>query len=333
MDISDPQKMSPRPFAAMRFLYHPTAVFVSQDQGLVILSIGHSLALRVEFHIFFQMAAVELPPAATEMLAASQMRDHHRTWHFVRARWHTLTTAERNSFVSAGWKPPRLNPIRRPGEPAAPPSDPGAGLDFFCMHRRMIEDLNSLLTELQNVTYPRVIGWAPIPWNHSDHDWPMPPNYHPQLSWAKDPEETARWRSQVSTKLENSVWLAQTNLDRLGLVIEDGIHNWLHMHWAAAPWFTDPKTQDENDPRNDYLGDTYSSHVNKAFWKLHGWIDDRIGQWETVTGKAADFSNSWSGPQQHHHLQPLDVGAQRSRKSLLTDAQKAESRNFFANRA
>lgn len=276
------------------------------------------------------MTAAELPKAAIEMLASPTMRDHHRTWHFVRARWQVLSTADRKKFEAAGWKPPRLNPITRPGEPPAPPPDQGAGLDFFHMHRRMIGDLNDLLTELHDATYPRVSGWAPIPWNHADNDWPMPPAYNTQVAWAKDPQETARWRNEVSMKFENPVWLAQTTLDRLGLEIENGIHNWLHMHWASAPWFTDPNTQDENDPRNDYLGDTYSSHVNKAFWKLHGWIDDRIGQWEQSTGKAADFSNSWAGPHHHQLLQPLNVGVPL--QSLLSEDQKAESRNFFANR-
>lgn len=33
------------------------------------------------------------------------------------------------------------------------------------------------------------------------------------------------------------------------------------------------------DPKYDYLGDFYSSHVNPLFWKLHGWVDDRIEDW------------------------------------------------------
>jgi len=27
------------------------------------------------------------------------------------------------------------------------------------------------------------------------------------------------------------------------------------------------------------LGDFYSSHVNPVFWRLHGWVDDRIEDW------------------------------------------------------
>jgi hypothetical protein len=38
----------------------------------------------------------------------------------------------------------------------------------------------------------------------------------------------------------------------------------------------DPKW---DDPKYDYLGEFYSSHVNPVFWRLHGWIDDRIEDW------------------------------------------------------
>jgi len=277
------------------------------------------------------MAAVELPALAIDMLASTQMREHHRTWHFVRARWHVLPAGQRKQFEAAGWKPPRLNPVRRQGEPPAPPADKGAGLDFLYMHRRMIGELNDLLTDIQNDAYPRVTGWAPIPWDHADADWSMPPVYDPELAMAKNPQVTTQWQNTVASQFENQPWLATAELDRLGLEIENGIHNWLHMHWAADPWLKDPDTQDENDPRNDYLGSTYSSHVNKAFWKLHGWIDDRIQQWEKASGNVADFSNSWAGPSHHHGIQPLDFPMVPA-ESLLTEAQKAESRNFFANR-
>ena len=41
----------------------------------------------------------------------------------------------------------------------------------------------------------------------------------------------------------------------------------------------DPKW---DDPSNDDLGDFYSSHVHPTFWRLHGWIDDRINDWARV---------------------------------------------------
>ena len=277
------------------------------------------------------MAPPKLPRQVVQMLASPEMREHHATWHLVRDRWHAMSQAERQPFVDQHWAPPRLNPRRWPAdELPAPPRDPGSGLDFLFMHRRMIEHVDALLAEIGDPDYPRITGWDPIPWDHDDPDWPMPPNYPDGPPQPKDPAVTTRWRNEVAQKYENDAWLEAVTLDDLGAEIENGIHNWMHMHWASDPWFKDLQGQDENDPRNDYLGSTYSSHVNETFWKLHGWIDDRIGQWERATGERADFSDSWEGPSHSDHM-AATVSLARERP-LLSAEQRAQSRRFFLNR-
>ena len=37
-----------------------------------------------------------------------------------------------------------------------------------------------------------------------------------------------------------------------------------------------------DDPEYSWMGDFYASQVNPYFWKLHGWIDDRIEDWKTA---------------------------------------------------
>ena len=248
------------------------------------------------------MSAPELPRPVVLMLASADMRRHHAIWHFVRNRWHVLSAADQADYTAEQWAPPRLNPLARPGDPVpAPPRDAGAGLDFLYMHRRMIESVDEMLADAADPSYPRVEGWSPIPWDHDDTDWPVPAVYDPGVAPAKDPAQTAAWQATVASTFENDAWLATQELDDVGSEIEDGIHNWMHMHWSAAPWYTEAPGQDPDDPRNDYLGSTYSSHVNKAFWKLHGWIDDRIAQWEQASGRQADFTQSWEGPAMHGH--------------------------------
>src|SRR5262249_48387819 len=83
-------------------------------------------------------------------------------------------------------------------------------------------------------------------------------------------------------------------LGELGSWLELTVHNVLQLRWSAMPW--DPATRrphpsagreetseriDEgwDRPEYDYLGDTYSAHVNPVFWKLHLWIDDPINDW------------------------------------------------------
>jgi hypothetical protein len=92
--------------------------------------------------------------------------------------------------------------------------------------------------------------------------------------------------------------LSSFSLGELGNLLEFVIHNQMHMRWSSAP--IDPVTgkppvnpetgkptgrgsfdfnEKWDDPKYDYLGDFYSSHVNPVFWRLHGWVDDRIEDW------------------------------------------------------
>ncbi len=66
----------------------------------------------------------------------------------------------------------------------------------------------------------------------------------------------------------------------------------MHFHWCNEP----PANPNSLDTENDWLGSPFSSHVNKHFWKLHGWIDDRIAAWGDANGKEPDLSNGWEGP-------------------------------------
>jgi hypothetical protein len=87
--------------------------------------------------------------------------------------------------------------------------------------------------------------------------------------------------------------LGTLSLGALGNLVEFTIHNSMHNRWANDNGATlpDPKTgvlkqRDTfdfdpmwDDPKYDYLGEFYSSHVNPLFWRLHGWVDDRIEEW------------------------------------------------------
>lgn len=263
------------------------------------------------------MAYPELPPSVVDALASEQMREHHMIWHYVRVMWPTMNPQLRERLRDDGWMPPRLA------------TAPGAGVDFLGMHREMIRKINQLLKIAADATYQRVQGWDPIPWDHADAEWAMPPQYPGGPSAAKEQLQTDGWRMTAARRYERVEWLRAIELDALGTELESGIHNWLHMHWASEPWFHGALGQDRNDPRNNYLGDTYSSHVNKAFWKLHGWLDDRIGAWERATGRDADLSGAWLGPPIHHHIGPV---TESRRDALATDDMMTFSRNFFANR-
>lgn len=87
----------------------------------------------------------------------------------------------------------------------------------------------------------------------------------------------------------NKTFLAKLTLGALGNLLEFEIHNSMHVRWSSVS--RDPKSGEPmdrrffdfdnkwDDQKYDYLGDFYSSHVNPLFWRLHGWIDDRIEDW------------------------------------------------------
>ncbi|MGQ0486028.1 MAG: hypothetical protein ACT4SY_11845 [Hyphomicrobiales bacterium] len=185
-------------------------------------------------------------------------------------------------MTQAGWQPPRFE------------NQPGSGVDFLGMHREMIAHVNQALAAAGNASWPKVTGWSPIPWTENDADWPVPawPGALQPAIQARSPERVQQMKTLAQTRFQNPAWLSSVGLDRLGSEIEWTIHGWMHMRWSGPP-FHDPQSA---DPANDWLYDPWSSHVNKTFWKLHGWIDERIGNWEQANSAVADLSNAWSGP-------------------------------------
>jgi len=136
---------------------------------------------------------------------------------------------------------------------------------------------------------------------HDDPVWPMPvvdlgsdPRFPQIFGRSKDQATTDFYRGRVSEAFENRHWLRAQSLDQLGTQIEVTIHGWMHMHWSTVPP-ANPNSLDESES-NDWLGSPISSHVNRHFWKLHGWIDNRIYGWEDAHGEEADLSEGWDGP-------------------------------------
>jgi hypothetical protein len=114
----------------------------------------------------------------------------------------------------------------------------------------------------------------------------------------------------LADRFTDPSYLRSVTLGQLGSDLEFDIHNDLHMRWAgpSAVGFR-PRTPvtEEIDPRwddpaYDYLGDTYASHVNPIFWKLHGWVDNRIEDWRLANGiEEIQWTGTWEGAAAHDH--------------------------------
>ena len=244
------------------------------------------------------------------MLADDQARAHHHLWHFTRNRlaWESLTDKERQQLEAQQWKAPRYQDAS------------GAGLDFLGMHRHMIGMVNSSLAKASDPNWVSVKGWDPIPWAENDKDWPVPewqdnaPQWATTQEWASFSQNARNMRSsekvqemqQTAKILDDPSRLRQRTLDQLGSDIEWSIHSWMHIRWSGKPA---RDREDSPDPSNDWLFFPVSSHVNKIFWKLHGWIDERINKWEVAVDRKADLSTAWSGPPMpmlmEHHMRDI----------------------------
>lgn len=242
------------------------------------------------------MTYPDIPAAVKSMLANVGHRTHHLLWHLVRNRddWESLSEDNRNALVAEGWAAPRFD------------RELGSGIDFLGMHRDMIAMVNQALSVQGDANWPSVQGWDPIPWENDNADWPVPEWQVEWPSWASMEEwetytelaEEARSAAQIdqmrrlSEIFKNPDYLRSRSVDQLGIDMEWSIHGWMHMRWSGAP----PRERFLDEPDNDWLFVPWSSHVNKTFWKLHGWIDERITDWETANEVTADFSDAWSGP-------------------------------------
>ena len=263
------------------------------------------------------MAVRVLPTPIVTMLAGRRHRLRHFLWHAIRGAWNSpeLTPEVRQFITDKGWAPP---------DGRAPFDanrrlilDNHSGEDFLYMHRQMIAEVNQLLAGLGE---PPLQAWASIPTPGQNNDFPLPP------AWTyADPAETEEGNAFMTERLKRvksdeyyrdtiAVWesfytnpsnLTRLSLGAFGNMLEMTVHNNLHMRWASEPlgYMPSPNLQNTadiekkwDDPKYDYLGDTYSSHVNGVFWYLHGWVDRCIDLWARAN-RVTDiqWKGTWAG--------------------------------------
>lgn len=228
-----------------------------------------------------------------QLMGSAVHRQYHFLWHATRGGWDQLTAQEqaalrRNSSAWGGHA--RLCPM--PGT-AGQPYNP-AGEEFLLMHHMMIDQLQATLTARG---LPCIAGWARVPADN-DPRWPVP-NPNPFSAQPEDPKgPTARayldaWQDWFT----DPAFLRRHTLSEVGYALEFTIHNMMHMRWAAPPRPGDDFPQNLNQvlvpnflgtqftsPEFNYLGNSYSAHVNPVFWKLHGWVDSIVVAWVRANG-------------------------------------------------
>jgi hypothetical protein len=266
------------------------------------------VAVQRDFLSPKQIPGVALIPQAVQMFASRRHRLQHAVWHTVRGQWQALNSdpAVVQQIDSRGWWPSR--PPFRPDRTLD--LENGAGEDFLFMHRVMIAMLRDVYAEA-GATPPA--GWTAIPaaavpqtvYVSSTEAGETRSVFAPDASGfmvpppARDDDTDRMFKAPsfltglmrpLSGLFRSPRFLSAMTLGQLGNLLEFTIHGWMHVRWTQTVY--DPATGEPigrsslfdidpkwDEPANDDLGDFYSSHVHPTFWRLHGWIDDRINDW------------------------------------------------------
>ncbi|WP_051160062.1 hypothetical protein [Cyclobacterium qasimii] len=277
----------------------------------------------------------KLPIEVKNEMAKRHHRLAHYLWHSLRGIWERLDQNARNYIVSIypGWEVPRPSNDRL----GRPIRTNNSGEDFLFMHRQMIGLANSILQSVGNPEYPKVVGWKTLPLPNNA-EFPIIPMKGMEEFKSEDffNNRMRPWEIQYTS--EN--YLSNVTLGEMGVDLEITIHNMMHMRWAT-PMPNDvgyrPDTAIDqpvnikwNNIKYDYLGDTYSSHVHDTFWKIHGWVDDRINDWKRVNNiDEINWNGKWIGPMQHHSHQEMAILSQPKILIDLEGITESELTNDF----
>lgn len=281
------------------------------------------------------------PDPAAEARATTLMQGlmgtaDHRMWHFlwhgIRNAWDRLTPAQQGQVVTAfgdSWK--------------RTATDENVGEEFLHMHRVMLGMLTTQATTSNLPLFPTGTQGE----NRAIYSdvWTSPGKYEPAAgapklfpfpdgSTAAKPELT---RLDAEAKSPQSLALP---LGAYGALLERGVHNNMHMYWAdtrdggAGPggnWLSPSGVEQLKTPpaawtnvTNNYLGSTYTAHVHPIFWRLHGYVDNRINDWLrannytriadasdatcTQASKCYTWKRAWDGLKPAHAQHAMSLG-------------------------
>lgn len=250
-----------------------------------------------------------MPDPVVATLAKRVYRMHHFLWDELRSYWLGYSSETRDKICALGWEPPRPAANEHGSEIIGN----GSGEDYLYFHCELLSFANHLLSGVGDAGYPRVEGWVSIP-RPDDPDYPVPPPWYvPEgltvsnafIVRSKTDDFFERRFLSWERACNDPAFLRKVSLDEFGTLIESTLHDGLRSRWGSAPgaWRPDPPVAGEpigtgwDDPRYDYLRDTYSMHVNPVYWKFYGWVQDRVEDWKLVNGVfGRDFwKSTWLG--------------------------------------
>ena len=333
-----------------------TASFVAVKRAIW----NASQTVLIDFTEPRDVMGVAIIPNALSMLASKSHRLKHTVWHTARGEWNDLEEASKTKIHALGWgidRPPftidgALDLSNGAGEDFLFMHRKMIAMvrhEYDVQQVPYIEVWKRLPRQnVQQFSYseqddPANPGKKIYRFNPLNSGYMVPPatplllsqqqpSFTDTLKFWKSPDYFRLVMAQLERQFMIPSYLSALSLGALGNLLEFTIHNQMHMRWASVsrdPQIDEPAVRGDfefddkwDDPKYDYLGDFYSSHVNPLFWRLHGWVDDRIEDWFNAheaahageieryeyqgiawfkPGKWVQVHKPFDSPENHHH--------------------------------
>jgi len=273
-----------------------------------------AIALCALIQLSVQIDDPTLPTNVITTMASRDMRYHHFLWHNLRETWLNLDASTQHAISALGWGVQRPAAFYRPLANGAFEQvvleDNDSGEDFLYMHRQMVIQVNKMVA---GTTYGKINGWTGMP-APGDKRWPVPAAYPIPgdtgftnlIATVKSDDFYWDVVVDMEAELNNEENLRKWTLGQLGAKCEFTVHKWMHLRFSELNELgIRPSPRDNptpkielkwDDPKYRWLGDTYSSHVNPVFWRIHGWVDNKIEQWRKANGLTSiTWKGTWEG--------------------------------------
>jgi len=274
------------------------------------------LTLAVVLLALVQLSSQAVNPLPAEVTAFSgsrAQRYYHLFFHSIRLNFLRLGMKQQHAIQNLGWMPPRsASAFKTDGTEIALYGNDN-GEDFIYMHRLMIGRVNKILKTLVNNPYKKIVGWKTIP-APGDKDYPVPATYD-------IPGQAATVEMITLFKSDDFYWdeikpredllrdsdnLRGQTFGELGARLENEIHFFCHNRFSEAntvgyriqnPMTPLDRVEEKWDAlAYNWLGDFYSAHVHPTFWKIHGWVENRVSDWQKANSlDRVFFIGTWEG--------------------------------------
>lgn len=204
------------------------------------------------------------------MLGSKAHSEWHAKWHKVRSKADDISDVLFEKIKAEGLVP--ADAVRSDFLARYKQKGTLAGENFFYMHRLMIKMVQ---VELSANGMPCIEPWKTLPATIDDKHWPVPRQYAATSERQRDEKTLSSLKGKM-TKYQDRNFLKKLSLNQLGLMLESELHQNLHEFYRSTSF--NSREALAQGYKDDLLP-VETSPANKYFWKIHGLVDEILGNW------------------------------------------------------